>query len=393
MRTRDLITAAFAVAAVAVPMGASAPAAVGAAPGGHARPAPTDRAKLHHLIGLRSGHLVVFVLRGLRGCAVSSAHLRTTDSQRRLAEARLKAAIRRGVLIVRARGRHASLEVRCASTRAPAGKPVHGGGATNTNGTLLFNGTFGSSSCTQGSCPAALANWPSIYGNCYGVLGSTQAQFDVSSSCDPAGDGNFRTDLCSSRNCDHNMASGDYYVAGQGTCTSIPVRFPNGLGTIPYYGWFQFAETKDNEAWGSAGWEMDVSSQLDGVNEFGVAFQFYNDGGIAWFSGPIDTGWHTLSICTNNADNQSGQVWSIWLDGARQTFNQGPGAGSQSIGGFPIIYDGTSWPLDINDYTGQASGHDVNYPYPTLVVHGAPLISSAGPGTVPPEPPGGWNSP
>jgi hypothetical protein len=374
------MTAAIAVAALAVPAAASAPEALGA--GDRTPHVSVGHARLHHLKGLRSGHVVVFVLRGLRGCAVSSAHLRTTESRRRLAGARLKAAIRRGVLIVKARGRRESLEVRCASTRAPAHKPpTHGGGTPTTAGTLLFNGTFDSS------------NWPSVYGNCYQVLSPTQAEFDVSNGCDPAGDGNLRTDLCSSHNCDHNMASGDYYVAGQGTCTSIPVRFPNGLGTIPYYGWFQFAETKDNEAWGSAGWEMDVSSQLDGVNEFGIAFQFYNDGGIAWFSGPIDTGWHTLSICTNNGDDHSGAVWSIWLDGVRQTFSQGPGAGTQSISGFPIIYDGTSWPLDINDYTGQASGHAVNYPYPAVVIHGPPLISSAGPNTVPPEPPGGWNSP
>jgi hypothetical protein len=237
------------------------------------------------------------------------------------------------------------------------------------------------------------SNWPSVYGDCYRVLSPTQAEFDVTSSCDPAGDGNFRTDLCSSHNCDHNVGSGDYYVAGQGTCTSIPVRFPQGLGTIPYYGWFQFAETKDNEAWGSAGWEMDVSSQLDGLNEFGVAFQFYNDGGIAWFSGPVDTAWHTLSICTNNAVDDSGEVWGIWLDGVRQTFSQGPAAGSQSLSGFPIIYDGTTWPLDINDYTGRADGHEVQYPYPAVVIHGAPLISTAGPDSLPPEPPGGWNSP
>ncbi|HKO27313.1 MAG TPA: hypothetical protein VJU80_07630, partial [Solirubrobacteraceae bacterium] len=89
----------------------------------------------------------------------------------------------------------------------------------------------------------------------------------------------------------------------------------------------------------------------------------------------------------------SGQVWGVWLDGVRQTFSQGSSAGSQSIGGFPIIYDGTSWPLDINDYTGQADGHHVAYPYPAVVIHGAPLISSAGPDSLPPEPPGGWNSP
>jgi hypothetical protein len=389
MRTSRVLVVTVAAVAVGAPAGFS-PSPASASNKVHHRAQSFVR---HDLAGLRSGPLVVFILRRLRGCTVSFARVHTVESGRALAVPRVKDAVKRGLLIVRVRGRHPSLDIGCASvsstTRSTTAAGARAGGG---NGTLLFDGTFGSSNCSLGTCPNALANWPNVFGSCYRILSPDQVEFDVTSSCDPAGDGNYRTDLCSSHNCDHNLSRGDFYVAGRGTCTSIPIRFPDGLGTIPYYGWFQFAETKDNEAWGSAGWEMDVSSQLDGVNRFAIAFQFY-DGGDAWYGGTIDTGWHTLSVCTNNADNDTGEVWSIWFDGVRQAFNQGPDAGAWSVGGFPIIYDGTTWPLDINDYTGLADGYDPQYPYPAVVIHGAPLISSAGPDSLPPEPPRGWNSP
>jgi hypothetical protein len=305
------------------------------------------------------------------------------ESPRPLGVSRLKTA----VVLVATLGALGLLATSCADGAAATKARVQGG-----SGRLLFDGTFGQASCARANCSDGFAKWPSIFGDCYRILSPDQVEFDVTSSCDPAGDGNYRTDLCSSHNCDHNLRQGDFYVAGRGTCTSIPVEFPDGLAKVPYYGWFQFAEAKDNEAWGGAGWEMDVSSQLGGVNRFVIAFQFYGRG-TAWYGVPIGTGWHTLSICTNNADNDTGEVWSIWYDGVRQRFNRGPRAGARSIGGFPIIYDGTTWPLDINDYTGRATGHDVRYPYPAVIIHGAPLISSAGPDTLPPEPAGGWNSP
>ena len=259
------------------------------------------------------------------------------------------------------------------------------GRTSSADGTLLFDGTFRASSCAVGTCSGTGRKWRSIWGACYGVVSSTEVLFDVTDACNPGHDGHYRTDLCTSVGCQRNRRAGEYYRAGRGTCTSIPVSFPDGLVTIPHNTWFNFAEAKSNVD-DNPGWGMDVTEQR-GRNTFTIAFAAYNHGIIAWSSGPIHTGWHTLSICTNNANDRSGKVYGIWLDGARQRFNGSRHPKARSIGGFPIIYDGArSWPLDINTYTGGA-------PIPAVVLHGAPLITRAGPSTLPPEPPGGWNSP
>lgn len=248
--------------------------------------------------------------------------------------------------------------------------------AAGGNGTLLFDGSFTS------------AHWPSKYGSCGSVLSTDRAKFALTTSCNPGGDGHYRTDWCTSASCDHGKATGDFYINGKTTCTSIPIRFTS-VGPIPSSGWLQFAEAKDNEGVG-AGWGFDLFT-TGGKNYVGV--EMYDYGGhAAWGEPytdtvPVDTGWHTWSICTNNANDNTGKVQGLWKDGVRQTFNHGPQAGHTSLSGFPIIDDGAAnWPLDINDYTGGA-------PVPNTIIHGSPLIATMGSNGLPPEQAGGWNSP
>ncbi len=367
------------IAAVAVVFAIAAPLATSAASASQS----SVRTRIVH--GVRQGRSVVFLTRAFRNCDVRFARLESATLRRTLALAKVRHAVRDGVLRVWIHGKRVALEVRCIHRTTAAGSPAPAGnvatppgistGPVKTNG-LLFDGEFS----------AVDSNFPSEYGSCYSVLNPSEVEFNVTSACDPAGNGDYRTDLCTAHNCDHAQASGDYYQAGRSTCTSIPVQFPNGDGAaIPRGGWFQFAEAKDNEP-GSAGWEMDVTT-VNGVNRFGIAFRDYYNGWITWTGPVVDSQWHTVSICTNNANDGSGQVYGIWFDGVRQTFNIGPDAGATSIGGFPIIADGaSSWPLDINSYSGPGTT-------PAVVIHGAPLISLAGSSDSPPAPAGGWNTP
>src|SRR5437588_4517802 len=61
--------------------------------------------RLRKLVGIRHGAEVAFGLRSLRGCSVEWALLHTEFARRRLRVARLKAAMVRGRLRVRVRGR------------------------------------------------------------------------------------------------------------------------------------------------------------------------------------------------------------------------------------------------------------------------------------------------
>jgi hypothetical protein len=231
---------------------------------------------------------------------------------------------------------------------------------------LLYDGTFSD----------AESNYPDIYGNCASTIGSSELEFTVTSACNPAGDGHYRTDY----------ATPNIYPAGVPECTSVPFDMVN-LPTVPTNSWFGFAEAKDAAA-DLAGWGFGVTSYYGGVNELQVEFNGYNNTAPAWTStGGIPSGWNTLSICTNDANDSSGVVYGIWLNGVRQTFNHGPASGSQTLSGFAIIDDGAaSWPLDINDYTGGS-------PVENQIIHGAPLVASMGADGLPPEPTGGWNSP
>jgi len=232
---------------------------------------------------------------------------------------------------------------------------------------MLFDGTFNSglkNYTDQFFTPGSLTE-----------INSNEERYNITSADNPAGNGHYRGDL----------ASANIYPAGTPECTTIPIQFSKGLATVSNNSWLQVAETKDSTA-SLAGWGMVVSSYYGGKNEFGIEFNGYASDAPAWTSGPIDTGVHTLSICTNNANNSSGEVYGIWFDGVRQTFNHGSSSGSQSLSGFPIIDDGaSSWPLDINDYTGGSTTS-------TELIHGAPLVSTMGSNDLPPEPSGGWKS-
>jgi hypothetical protein len=233
---------------------------------------------------------------------------------------------------------------------------------------MVFDGTFNS----------GLSSYPIHYFTPGSVtqISSQEERYQITPRDNIAGDGHYRGDILSP----------NVYPAGVAECTSVPINLVD-LPTVPNDSWFQFAEAKDTRAQ-LAGWEMDVTSYFGGQNEFSMSFDGYQNDRPPWHSGPITPGWHTLSICTNDANNSSGEVYGIWLDGVRQTLNDGPNTGAQSLSGFPIIDDGThNWPLDINDYTGGG-------PAPNEIIHGAPLIATSNtPGDPPPEPAGGWQSP
>lgn len=243
---------------------------------------------------------------------------------------------------------------------------------------LLFDGSFDTS----------LSHYPAAYGNCYTALDSLQERFDITSSCDPGRDGLYRSDIDTRA----------IYPAGVPECTSIPIQFPVRVPGVTDNTWLNFAETEDpfnpntND---QPGWGMYITSYYKGnrtrdPNQWAIAFAAYNGSRPAWTSRRVvDTGWHTLSICTNDANNSSGVVYGIWFDGSRKRFNHGRQRGRWELSGFPIIQgdpaNDTNWPLVINDYTGGSPANEL--------IHGVPLVVKMGSTPNPPEPLGGWNNP
>jgi hypothetical protein len=250
---------------------------------------------------------------------------------------------------------------------APSGGTNAGSG---NNSNLLFEGTFDST----------LSKYPVKYYNAHSltVLNSRQLRFDVSSADSLSGnEGNYRADL---------STANSLIPSGTPTCTTIPIQFPNGLATVPHNSWFMFAQQKPGNV-DYQGWNMGVSSWYNNnQNTWTIGTQGLGSA-PAWASTkPIDTGIHTFSICSNNASDNTGAIYSIWMDGVRQTFNQGASAGKTSISGFPINKSASSYPIDINLYTGGS-------PVPSSLIHGAVLVNKiSSPDATPPMPPGGWNS-
>lgn len=248
------------------------------------------------------------------------------------------------------------------------------------SGSLVFNGSFDSS----------LSHYNAHWGNCFSELNAQQVKFNITSSgqCDPGQDGLYRSDI----------NSANIYPEGVPECTTIPVNFPNGdPAGVTDDTWLIFAESEDpnNPNQNDAGsWGMGLTSYFNGntasdANQWYISFTGYNNGVGAWTGPNVTAGWHTLSLCTNDANNKTGTIYGIWFDGVRQTFNQGPDAGAQSLSGFPQLQNDPAnernWPLIIDDYTG---GKPAN-----TLIHGAPLVARMGPSGLPPEPSGGWNSP
>jgi hypothetical protein len=195
-----------------------------------------------------------------------------------------------------------------------------------------------------------------------------------------------RTDICSSVGCG-GSSNGQLYTKGVSSCTTVPFylprQIPNGSGNS----WYQIAEMKDNSGYGGD-WSFGLAD--GGVSHFVIGFTggSYSNSD-AYTGSPVSAGiWHTASICTNN----NNVVYGVWFDGTRLTFNQGACSGSQTCSSLNLFYAGFSTqPLDINAYTGNTSGSDPWGGY--TVIHGDPLIATIGSNGLPPEPPGGWNSP
>jgi hypothetical protein len=330
--------------------------------------------------------MVVFHVGGLGGCAPAWGRLDASGRHKALERAALDRTVRRHVLRVRHIGEvdlgrsNVSLDIACRSRNSRGATPrptvasVAGGPG---GGGLVFNGTFDKS----------LSNYSAENGNCFSMLNSQQEEFHITSSCNPGQDGHYRSDLNTK----------NIYPAGVPECTSIPINFPRHVLGVSDNTWLMFAETEDpynpnQNDW--AGWGMYLNSYYNGnttsdPNQYAIAFADYNNFAPAWTSSNnVDSGWHTLSLCTNNANDNSGVVYGIWLDGVRQTFNHGPQAGSQTLSGFPIIQNDrankTNWPLILNDYTGGSLDNQL--------IHGAPMVAKMGTDGQPPQQAGGWNS-
>jgi len=249
-----------------------------------------------------------------------------------------------------------------------------GGGGGGGNGTGIFTGSFNS---TLSNYPTVLANSGSLT-----EISSSEEQYTITTASSTGGvDSHYRADLLTA----------NWYPSGTNECTSIPVQFPAGSSLPGVSGFLQFAEMKDTTA-PYAGWGFYLNNYYTGsTNQF--LFQSNAQGGLPvyWSSSTsLDAGIHTLSICTNDSNSTSGEIYGIYLDGVLQNFNHDGQTGT-TLSGFPIIYEGTgggentTWPLDINVYTGGA-------PVPVTANHGQPLIATMGTNDLPPEPLGGWSS-
>ncbi len=310
-----------------------------------------------------------------------------------------------------------------ASTSGPADPVAHLGASRTVGaalaaaalgpGALLFDGSFKSSPCGIGRCAGAGSNWPTVYGSCYSILGPTEAEFKIPSSgsgvdgCNTeSSNGGPRTDLSTPGAADESRRG--VYTAGVPVCTTVPVDFPDGSPPPVNNGstWLLFAElvdpTNSNQD-DLAGWGMGVSAfwTNNRYNQWNIGVIGPKTDGSRrsyWVGPRVTSGWHTLSICTNDASSgdaskgKDGKVYSVWFDGVRRRFSHGPCARSWSCNGFPLIQNDpanegptASWPLDIDDYTGGS--------VPNTLAAGDPLVAVKGWTGLPPEPPGGWNSP
>jgi hypothetical protein len=310
---------------------------------------------------MRKLSIIALVLFGLLALTASA-----TAAQPRAHQAASSACKRRN---------HAHRARHCSVRRHRKAQPKAKVAAAPSNG-MMLNGTFG----------GGLSKYSAVNGHCFSSLGPQEEKFTITSSCDPSGDGLYRSDI-NSRN---------IYRAGVPECTTIPVRFPGHVAGVTDNTWLVFAETEDPYDTNQddlAGWGMTLTSYYNGnqasdPNQFAISFADYAHSAPAWTSSSnVDTAWHTLSVCTNDANNSSGEVYGIWFDGVRQTFNHGPDAGSQTLSGFPIIQNDPSnssnWPLIIDDYTGGSPQNEL--------IHGAPLVAKMAAGGLPPQPAAGWN--
>jgi hypothetical protein len=255
--------------------------------------------------------------------------------------------------------------------------PVITTGSGGGNGTSVFHGTFSTPVTTQ-------SNYPTLYATscpACSYINANEMQLHVTSSNDPAGDGDYRQDMSSATS---------VYPANVGECTTIPFQFTS-VSPVPDTSYLQFVEAKDTAA-SQAGWDFSLSDYFVAGNAgnqvlMGADTTGGTSGTNMWHaSTTLDSGAHTVSICTNDSNTGSGVIDGIYLDGVQQTFNMNGFSGT-TASGFAILDDGAStWPLDINDYTGGGAA------VPNTMIHGAPFVSTIGSNNLPPEPTGGWTS-
>jgi hypothetical protein len=283
-------------------------------------------------------------------------------------------------------------------------------------GSLTFARAFASpASGSSGSSPDRPSpGWDRAYGSCRRLLGGGQIEFNITASarCNPGGDGHYRSDVMSPGGAGFKRG---VYTARQAVCTTVSVNFLHGSPPpIPAsssdadFTWLLFAEMEDPynaNQHDLPGWGMGIESWWTKFthNQWEISVIGPKADGSersSWDGGVVAAGWHSLSICTNNASSgdsahgTDGRVYSIWFDGVREHFNHGPCAGSYQCNGFPLIQNDptnegpqANWPLVIDDYTGGRAA------VPNSLLEGVPLVATMGSNGRPPEPPDGWNSP
>ncbi len=220
-------------------------------------------------------------------------------------------------------------------------------------------------------------NYPRIYGNCATIVPATatakaQLSFNITSACNPAGDGHYRTD----------WSNIDTFTADKTLCSSIPINFPNGVPAIGSGSWLQFAEAKIPST-AYADWALYVHNKFDGSSgtEFDLRMAWvsgstsgpvtYGTGHPSlWHGGTPASGWNTFVICSNYSATTSGFL-DLYLNGVLV----------RSISGVAILQGQTTDDLDINDYTGGSPAN--------IMTHGAPMLGTTVESV---KQAGGWNS-
>ena len=210
-------------------------------------------------------------------------------------------------------------------------------------------------------------NFPQRYGTCATVMSPTLLLMNVTSSCNPGGDGHYRAD----------WANKGTFTAGVTSCVSIPVAFPGGTQAIGSGSWWQFAEAKTpSTAW--ADWGLYITNRPGGGNQFDFRMNYVTgpaSNGTShpslWRGADPTSGWNTFVVCSNYATTNSGFL-TLYLNG-NQVF---------STSGVYILKGQTVDDLVLNDYTGGS-------PTPNSLVHGAPKL---GPTLADVEQSGGWTA-
>ena len=197
------------------------------------------------------------------------------------------------------------------------------------------------------------ANWPTRYATCATVTDATHLRTDLTSSCNPGGDGHYRTDWSTATT---------LLPAGETTCVSVPVNFPNGTPAVASGSWWQFAEAVVPGQSSFADWGLYVSSAFGSAPVFDLRMGLVSGRASLWHGGNPASGWNTFVVCSDYSTTNTGFL-DLYLNGTKV----------YGVTGVQIMPAGqTGDALDLNDYTGGD-------PVPNTVIHGAPRVGGVAP--------------